>query len=921
MPGINAPIMSLNAGQVSKRALARVDLAKLRMAMELQENMLPTVLGPAEFRPGTAFQTNSRDNLQSRLIPFVFSASVTAELEFTDQSMRVLLAGQPLSRPAVSCATTNGDFFTDILGWDSLDESGASSAWHSDDGGSLELIGTGTNAAGRGQDVSTGSPGVEHAIRVVVHRGPVVFYVGTEPGFDDYIARTTLRQGTHIIAFTPSGDFRVEVLSFTDIPCYVSSIQIETAGGVMEAPTPWPVSALRQIRYAQSGDVLFCACTGYRQQRIERRSQRSWSIVDYIVDDGPFLSPNITATQISSSGTAGSVTLTATRPVFRTGHVGGLIRIDATGQSATALLSGDNQFTDPIRVSGLTADRGFTIDVSGTWSGTLKVQRSFGEPGAWIDYAPPDTGGWPGGVPPPAEFTANGSTNFNDALDNEIIYYRVGFEAGDYTSGDAQIHLSYGGGAQSGIVRVNTYTSATEVSGVVMRQLGNTDPTVNWAESAWSDLMGWPRAVAFFDGRLWWAQSDMLYGSISDAFESFDEEVQGDSGTIARSVATGGFDGILWILDLQRLLAGTGGQEISIRSSALDEPLTPSQFTARAISTRGAADVGAVKVDANGVYVQRNGFRVLGLSIDSQSQDYRSNDLTRVCEDICEAGVVEFVVQREPETRIWAVLADGTCAVLTYEPADEVMAWTRVIVGGGGAVESMCVTPGDEGDRVTFSVRRSISGSDQRHIETLSMPSECVGGTLSKNVDSHVVYEGDATTTISGLDHLEGQQVVVWADGRALVPIASPLTVSGGSITLPSSVSNAVVGLWYNWRLKSTKLAYAARPGSSALLQRKRVTGLGIVAVDIGWKGVKFGRDFTNMRSLSATYKGKTLDPDATMAEYDQDMSGFPGGWDTDSRFCMMGDAPYPATIMGIVVGVESNERGASAPSPPSQGS
>ena len=48
----NAPLYSLNAGEVSKIALARVDVAKLRMAAQCQVNWLPYVMGPMMLRPG-----------------------------------------------------------------------------------------------------------------------------------------------------------------------------------------------------------------------------------------------------------------------------------------------------------------------------------------------------------------------------------------------------------------------------------------------------------------------------------------------------------------------------------------------------------------------------------------------------------------------------------------------------------------------------------------------------------------------------------------------------------------------------------------------------------------------------------------------------------------------------------------------------
>jgi hypothetical protein len=50
-----------------------------------------------------------------------------------------------------------------------------------------------------------------------------------------------------------------------------------------------------------------------------------------------------------------------------------------------------------------------------------------------------------------------------------------------------------------------------------------------------------------------------------------------------------------------------------------------------------------------------------------------------------------------------------------------------------------------------------------------------------------------AESSISGLDHLEGEEVVILADGS----VHRPVTVSGGAITLDYSVTKAVIGLPY----------------------------------------------------------------------------------------------------------------------------
>jgi hypothetical protein len=52
------------------------------------------------------------------------------------------------------------------------------------------------------------------------------------------------------------------------------------------------------VRFDQSADVLFVACEGHQQRRIERRgtspNARSWSVVLYQPEDGPFDLLNVT---------------------------------------------------------------------------------------------------------------------------------------------------------------------------------------------------------------------------------------------------------------------------------------------------------------------------------------------------------------------------------------------------------------------------------------------------------------------------------------------------------------------------------------------------------------------------------------------------------------------------------------------------
>jgi hypothetical protein len=84
---INAPLHSLNAGEVSKIALARVDVAKLRMSAECQLNWLPFVVGPMMLRPGLIYIGEILNDNPAKLVRFIYSKTDTALIELTANQM------------------------------------------------------------------------------------------------------------------------------------------------------------------------------------------------------------------------------------------------------------------------------------------------------------------------------------------------------------------------------------------------------------------------------------------------------------------------------------------------------------------------------------------------------------------------------------------------------------------------------------------------------------------------------------------------------------------------------------------------------------------------------------------------------------------------------------------------------------------
>lgn len=906
MSKLLAALYAFNRGVADPLFFMRTDHKKYELAAETQTNIIPRVLGPAYLRPGFKYLYASKSNNKAFYVPFVFATDDVAKVEFTDDFIRVDVSDAIITRPSVTSTITNGTFDSNIASWTDNDESGATSAWVT--GGYMGLTGNGTNSAIRTQEitVSGGNISVEHALRIIVQRGPVTLKVGTTSGADDYINQTTLGTGTHSLALTPTGNFFIELSNNKTYSVLVDSVAIESSG-VMSLPSPYQEADLKRIRFDQSGDVIYLACYGYQPRKIERRSTRSWSIVLYEPLDGPFRVINITPTRLTPSALTGDITLTASKALFKSTHVGGLFKISSIGQKVTVTASGADQFTGHIKVTGVGAARQVTIDITGTWVATVTLQRSVSEPGSWADVT---------------TYTTNqAATAYNDGLDNQTIYYRIGIKTGNYTSGSAVSTLTYAAGSIDGIVKITAFSSSTSVSAVVVKDLGGTDSTDDWYEGAWSDRRGWPSAVSLYEGRIFWAGKTYVWGSVSDGYESFDSDTEGDSAPISRTIGSGPVDDINWLLPLQRLIVGTDGAEKSARSTSFDEPLTSTNFNLKNASTLGSNETSAIVVDNIGYFIHRSGCAMYQLKFDSAvytSLDYASEEMTMYSPGILSSPIVRMAVQRQPDTRIHCVREDGKVAILVVDPLEETQCW--ILVETDGEIEDVVIMPSatEKEDLVYYAIKRTINGSTVRYLEKWAQEDEIEGATLNRQADAFLEFTQASSTTITGLSHLEGEAVIVWANGKDYSPgngdDQTTYTVASGSITLAAAVTSGIVGLPYKGRFKGTKLAYMmtkAGPTAvqTALTQRKRVNQIAFLMRNVHHKGIRYGRDFDTMDDLPQSYKHAVVAADTIHEDFDTDASTFPGGWDTDSRICLEMHAPRPCTLLGAIIGIETNEK------------
>jgi len=843
-----------NRGEVSDNSIARDDVKKVINSASLMSNFWPQRLGPMSYRNGTEYKDTLAGETYS--IPFVKKVDDTAILLFSNNELRVAVDDAIISRTTVASTITNPNFTSDITGWTNADGAGSTSAWLT--GGYASLTGADTTSAVLHQTITTTA--VEHGLRIEILESPARVRIGTSGVLSSDILDTTLEVGTHSFLFTPASNPTITLSNSDTIRTLVDSVSFETTGEMILL-TGITVGDISKIRYHQSADVVFLATEGNKQYQVKRRGVNSWSFVEYRTNDGPFNPINLSDVTLAVGALNGNTTLTASESLFSAADVGTIYKSASAGQEVTASVSAADAGTGSIRVTGITGSRIFTVSVSGTFVATVTLQRSADDV-LWEDVE---------------SYTTAKSKSYDDGLDNATMYYRLYVKAGDYTSGTTVLGLDYESGSIEGIARVTSYTSATVVDIQVLASFGSTDASRDWYRGSWGEEQGYPSAVAIYEGRAFWSGSNIVWGSVSDAYTSFDPDVEGASAPITRTIGIGPVDTINWLCPTSRLILGMPTEDLSVRSSSFGEVLTNLNANIKDNSGQGSAPVAYAKAGQSIYFVHHATSKLIRLFYDGNSDSHADEDMMTMHPEIATAGIKRIAIVRQPETRVFAVLEDGTARVFLHDKVEEVGGWSRMV--SDGLIEDVIVLPETSEDRVYFVVNHSGT----RTLEKMSLFSE------TKPHDSHVQY-ASTSTTISGLTHLEGKTVGVWGSGAD----QGSYTVSGGSITVPAAYTDVTVGLRYTADYTSNKLSNYLP--YSPITRKTRVTDIALLASNLYGAGLSVGPDSANLRPIEG----------ATGTDYDQDSFPFDGQYGTNSRVHVQATAPV--TIKALVYGIKESQ-------------
>jgi len=578
-----------------------------------------------------------------------------------------------------------------------------------------------------------------------------------------------------------------------------------------EITTVYTTAQLRDIHAVQINDVMKMVSPDVHPQTLTRFGHTNWTIADTAFTQGPFNKENSDTTTITPSAATGTITLTASADLFTEDHIGSLWKLIHIKEAESI----EGSFTSDANSSELAIEvnREWEFVTHGVWTGKVLLEKTYDSGTNWL-----------------TEYTIDSKDDDNrqevGIEEEKDASYRVRMT--NYSSGTCTYSLLAYAHPIDGDATITKVHSGTVATATVNNTFGGTNATVRWAEGKFNPENGYPRAVGLFQQRavyggtlddpagLWLSASAGDYDNMYLPTAAPD-----DDDAIVYTVATAKQNPIQWIYDADNIIMGTNGGVIQVGVLDSSAALTGTNINSRSQAGIGSAHIQPVTIENANIFIERNGVKVRRLTYSFESDEYNALDMTILAEHFFDSEIVEMAVQNRPEPILWCVLADGTLLGMSYQQEHDVIAWHTHPIDGN--VESVAVIPGSDEDEVWLAVERTILDTSQRYIE--QMQPQNWGGDNNDIwfVDSGLAYDGTATATLTGLEHLEGETIQVFGDAGFFQEVV----VNDGEVTINQTISKGVAGLGYTSLLETMPAEIQGREGPT-VGHTKRIIGGGI---------------------------------------------------------------------------------------------
>jgi hypothetical protein len=499
------------------------------------------------------------------------------------------------------------------------------------------------------------------------------------------------------------------------------------AGVVKTFSAPYAASDLRDIKFVQTGNIIYFTHRNYPIHTLKRISLTEWEFDEFEFKNGPWLPDSFLGNKniklwVDINYPNNIYRINASSEFFTNDMVGTLIRLNYTipSQDIEGLVyqyEGEVT-TDPVEVGA-----GWSLRTTGSWRGTITLEKSLDNGDSWIHI-----------LPTPYHRTNTddeGQLSMSGAETEANVIYRIRAEGESNTP----IHYVFtvGGFTKTNIFRITRIIGYTgtialgewikdenEVNSQPIFRTSD-DATADWQLGAWGELSGYPAAVEFYQERLAFASSkdqiQTIWMSRIDDYANFGiSDPIRDDDAITITLSADDNDGIHSLLAMSELLAFTSSSEWRVRGAGDNGAIAPNAVVAHRQDTIGSASFQPLVVHGQPVLVQTHRTEAHVLTYAMEMDGYAGSNLSIMSQHLFrwkeqESGaaadrrIVAFAYQQIPDSLIWFILADGTAATCTYMAEHAVIAWARQTTNGNVIGDVACI-PGDGYTETWFAVRR-----------------------------------------------------------------------------------------------------------------------------------------------------------------------------------------------------------------------
>ena len=599
----------------------------------------------------------------------------------------------------------------------------------------------------------------------------------------------TRRPGTEYLATLPA-DSRLIPFEFSADERYVLALSnarvdiFDLAGTLLQTITgaPWTSAILRELTYAQAADVLILCHQSMQTQVIRRTSATTFTRSAFAFAESvngnkvyqPYYKFEPDDVTLSCSSTSGSTTLTTSASYFVASHVGSRVRwydteitIDAVtnGTTATGTIKGTLEGT-------------YMIDPFRTKEGTLKIEVTH------VDH----------GMTTGTVLTISGANNIAGIGNNNINGNRT------ITVIDDNRYSFTAGGTTNA-------TSSTDGGGPNVTFTGNNIATRVWSEQTFSTVNGWPGAVTFHEGRLWFggsaSQPDGVWGSKIFQFFNFDVGEGLENESIQITIGSDDISSIRHLVSNRHLQIFTATAEFFIPKQN-QTATTPANCIVLRQTPYGSSTLTPMPFDGATVFLQSTKKAVREFLFTDVEQAYNAPSLSILADHLLQDPIdmtVAYGTSKSGEQYMYLANADGSLPVFHSARSEKLAGWTMWTTGTAslsGAFKSVLTL----GERVYVVAQRGSAFFLERFFAS----------DLDGTLDSAQSFTSGTAKTAWTLGSRFANKTVSVVSGNYY--LGDYTANSSGAITLTTAVTTITVGYNYLVTVQTLPLHVQMQDGS-----------------------------------------------------------------------------------------------------------